>query len=305
MRTLITLVSAALFALAVAVPANAARIELTGGAKDGAGHVTLVSNTGDTDTTNDASGVAVVNSRLTTFSSLNTLAVQYNVTDDGCGGGSPRFQLRFGDKNAFVYLGTAPSFTGCTQGRWVATGNLLRSTDARFDLSQLGGSQTSTYQQALALLGSQTVTGIELVVDAGWFFADKEQTVNVRNVRVNSFVLARGYSQMTPAALCREQLAAMGWTPFVQLWTANAWRANATGRCISGMNRAKRFGVAARVQADISNAVAECKTERAASASEFRSRYANRRGQLAFARCVASKADSARPFVALKANVVR
>ena len=24
----------------------------------------------------------------------------------------------------------------------------------------------------------------------------------------------------------REQLAAMGWTPFVQLWTANAWRAN-------------------------------------------------------------------------------
>ena len=140
-------------------------------------------------------------------------------------------------------------------------------------------------------------------MESGWFFSDKEQTVLVRNVRVNASILARGYAQMTPAALCREQATAMGTSPFIQLWTASMWRANAYRRCASGMTRAQRFGVAARVQADIANAAAECKTERAASTSAFRSKYATRRGQFAFARCVVSKADSARPFVALKANV--
>ena len=303
MRRLFTFCVTVLAFGVVATSATAARIELTGGAKDGPGYVTLVSNAADTDTTNDASGVRVLNAGARTFANLNVLAAQYNVTDDGCGGGSPRFQLQFDDKNAFVYLGPAPSFSGCTSGRWASTGNLLRSADARFDLSQLGGSQTSTYQQARELLGEKTLTGIQLVVDSGWFFSDKEQTVLVRNVRVNSSVLARGYAHMTPAALCREQVNAMGTAPFMQLWTASAWRGNAFGRCASGMARAQRFGVAARVQADVANAVAECKTERTTSATEFRTRYANRRGQFAFARCIASKADSARPFVALKANV--
>jgi hypothetical protein len=303
MKRLITLCLALVAFGVVAAPATAARIQLTGGAKDGPGYVTLVSNASDTDTANDASGVSVLNAGVRTFANLSVLAAQYNLTDDDCGGGSPRFQLQFDDKNAFVYLGPAASFTGCTSGRWVGTGNLLRATDARFDLSQLGGSQTSTYQQARELLGSKTLTGIQLVVDSGWFFSDKEQTVLVRNVRVNASILVRGYAQMTPAALCREQLNAMGVTPFSQLWTAASWRANANRRCATGMTRAQRFGVAARVQADLANAAAECKTERAASASAFRSKYMNRRGQFAFARCVSTKADSARPFVALRANV--
>jgi hypothetical protein len=302
MKRLITLACVSLFALVVAATASAARLEFEGAAKDGPGYVTLVSNTADADAANDASSVRVVNSGVTTFSSLKTLGAQYNVTDDGCGGGSPRFQIAFGDKNAFVYLGTPPSFTGCTEGRWVGTGNLLRSSDARFDLSQLGGAQQSTYQQALALLTSQTVSGISLVVDSGWFFGDKEQTVLVRNVRVNSSLMARGYSRMAPSALCREQSAALGVAAFDQLWTASQWRANAFARCTSGMARAQRFGLAARVQADLSNAIASCKTERAASASEFRAKYATRNGGQAFARCVASKADAARAFLALKVN---
>ena len=302
MRKPITLVAVWLCSLAVAATASAARLEFEGAAKDGPGYVTLVSNTADADAANDASSVRVVNSGVTTFSSLKVLAANYNVTDDGCGGGSPRFQIAFGDKNAFVYLGSAPSFTGCTQGRWLGTGNLLRSADARFDLSQLGGAQQSTYQQALSLLGSQTVTGISLVVDAGWFFGDKEQTVLVRNVRVNSSLMARGYGQMTPSALCREQSAALGFAAFNQLWTATQWRANGFARCTSGMARAQRFGLAAQAQADLANAISACKAERAASQSEFRSKYATRNGQLAFARCVASKADSARAFLALKVN---
>jgi hypothetical protein len=267
--------------------------------------VTLVSNTGDSETANDASGLTVVNSGVTTFSTLKMLAAQYNVTDDDCGGGSPRFQIAFGDKNAFVYFGSAPNFTGCTQNRWVGTGNLIRSTDARFDLSKLGGAQNATYQHALQLLGSQTVTGTSLVSDSGWKFTDKEQTVLVRNVRVNASLMARGYAQMTPAALCREQTNTLGYGTFTQLWTASQWRANATRRFQNGMARAQRFGVAARAQAELNNAATECKAERSESASEFRSRYANRRGHYAFARCVASKADAARPFLALKFDARR
>ena len=71
------------------------------------------------------------------------------------------------------------------------------------------------------------------------------------------------------------------------------------------MARAQRFGVAARAQTDLNNAVTDCKAERAESASEFRSRYATRRGVNAFPRCVASKADAARPFLALKVNARR
>jgi len=302
MRKPITLMSVWLLSLALATAVSAARLQFAGGAKDGPGYVTLVSNSGDTESANDASAVNVVNSGVTTFSSLKTLGTQYNVTDDDCGGGSPRFQIAFGEKNAFVYLGSAPNFTGCTQNRWVGTGNLLRSTDARFDLSQLGGAQYSTYAQAKELLGMQTVTGISLVADGGWFFSDKEQSVLVRNVRVNASLMARGYAQMSPAALCREQVTAMGNAAFDQLWTGAQWRANGYARCTSGMARAQRFGVAARVQADIGNAVSTCKSERAASAVEFRSRYATKRGQFAFARCVAAKADSARAFLALKVN---
>ena len=84
--------------------------------------MTLVSNTGDAETANDASGLAVVNSGVTTFATLKTLAAQYNVTDDDCGGGSPRFQIAFGDKNAFVYLRFGAELHGLTQNRWVGTG---------------------------------------------------------------------------------------------------------------------------------------------------------------------------------------
>ena len=133
MKRLMTLFAVGFAALTATATATAAHLQFTGGAKDGPGYVTLISNTSDAESANDASGVAVVNSGVTTFSTLKTLAAQYNVTDDDCGGGSPRFQIAFGDKNAFVYLGSAPNFTGCTQNRWVGTGNLLRSADARDD----------------------------------------------------------------------------------------------------------------------------------------------------------------------------
>ena len=38
---------------------------------------------------------------------------------------------------------------------------------------------------AVTLLGSQTINSISFVVDGGWKQADKEQTVQVRTVKIN------------------------------------------------------------------------------------------------------------------------
>lgn len=57
----------------------------------------------------------------------------------------------------------------------------------RWDTSQIqADTQCNTYTGASTLLASRTVTGIQLVVDSGWFFADKEQTVLVCDIRINN-----------------------------------------------------------------------------------------------------------------------
>jgi hypothetical protein len=173
----------------VFVPSAAAATATPFGAASMSGNqVRLVSDFSDTSTANNASGINFTDTGVTTFSSLTRLATKFNVTDNGCGGGSPRFQINFGGQNAFVYLGPSPTFTGCAPNTLVDSGNLIGNNDpCRWDTSQLqAGTQCNTYAGALALLGSRTVTGIQLVVDGGWFFADKEQTVLVCDIRINS-----------------------------------------------------------------------------------------------------------------------
>lgn len=133
-----------------------------------------------------------------TFGALSELSADFNRTDDDCGAGSPRFQLAMdtdGDGtsngNIFVYIGPQPSFAGCSAG-WQNTGNLigLPNSDPRYDLTQLGGAFYDTYNNALALFGSDTVLRISLVVDSGWngpaSGGDGEQTILVDNVTVNN-----------------------------------------------------------------------------------------------------------------------
>ena len=191
MRRLITTAAAIVLATVIVPAAIAATATPFGGATTSGGVLSLVSNTGDAGTTNDFSGASFSGTGVTTFASITTLSTEFHVTDDDCAGGSPRFQVRVqtpsGEKNVFVYLGPTPSFTGCSQNVWIASGNLIGSAEGRYDTSQVqAGTQVSTYAQALALVGSYQVTGISLVVDSGWAFADKEQTVNVRNVKVNA-----------------------------------------------------------------------------------------------------------------------
>lgn len=155
-------------------PGNAAR--LTSDADPGFGGVDF-----------DVSGL--------TFEELTMLATDFNVTDDQCGAGSPRFQINVetetGTENIFVYLGPSPTFTGCSAG-WQSSGNLIGNNDAcRWDTSQLAaGTQCTTWTAAVAAFGDLEITGIQLVVDSGWNAVasggDGEQTVLVDNVRINS-----------------------------------------------------------------------------------------------------------------------
>ena len=178
---------ATLVMVAFVPSAVAASGTLFGGATMSGNQVQLVSNLSDTSTANDSSGINFTNTGVTTFSTLTQLATKFTPTHNSCGGGSPRFQINFGSQNAFVYLGPSPTFTGCAPNTQFDSGNLIGNNDpCRWDTSQLqAGTQCNTYTGALALLGSRTVTGIQLVVDSGWFFADKQQTFLVCDIRIN------------------------------------------------------------------------------------------------------------------------
>ncbi len=97
---------------------------------------------------------------------------------------SPRFQINVDGKNAFVYIGPAPIYTGCAQNLWVGTGNL--ATAASFvDTSQLpGGTFYDNFAAADLKYGSHAVTGIQLVADAGFLFGTRPLLVD--NVMINN-----------------------------------------------------------------------------------------------------------------------
>ena len=103
-----------IFAAVLAPAALAATATPFGGATVNDGILTLVSNTGDAGSTNDASGATFSDTGVTTFSSITQLSAEFNVTDDDCLSGSPRFQIRVDtpsvveDKNVFVYPRSHP-----------------------------------------------------------------------------------------------------------------------------------------------------------------------------------------------------
>ena len=279
MRKFLLLV--AVLALATAGPAFAGSIGSTSQANDGTtafGGATvtkdgavLVANTGNTSTADDFSGVTVPVPTGLTFGQITELSTQFNVTDDDCGAGSPRFQIRVGGKNVFVALGPAGTLTGCAKNTWLSSGDLTEATAAecRVDTSQFaGGKQCSSWAEAVTLLGSQIVEGVSLVVDASWTgstnpaFADKEQTVLVRQVSLNGkayFTVKQTQRPKTnPAKLCQAQLAAMGSrSAFNELWAVNG-TSNGFGKCVSAVAKARNAGA---TQEQILAAIASCKAK--------------------------------------------
>lgn len=260
MKRLIGLI-AAVVVMAVAAPAYGADgVTLSGTATVQGDAVRLVSDFSDAGTANDFGAVGFPVPTGATLATLTTLSAEFNVTDDNCGGGSPRFQITIGGKNVFVYLGPSPGFNTCAANTWISTGNLVGTSDAcRVDTSQLiAGTQCTTWAAAVAALGSQPITAIQLVVDGGWSQTDKEQTVLVRNVRINgtTFITPEEAGGTTnPAQLCKAERTRMGIAAFNELWGTNANARNAYGKCVSTMAHAKNAGL---THQQILDAVAAC-----------------------------------------------
>jgi len=246
--------------LAVAAPALAADPATSGTATITNGIATLTSDFTDTSTTNDFGALTFAVPSGTTLSSLTTLSAEYNITEGSCGGGSPRFQLNIDGKNVFVYLGPTPNFTGCAAG-WTSTGNLATNTELRVDLSQYGGSQYSTWAQAVALLGSHTLAGVQFAVDGGWSQTGKKQVVQLKNVTINGSTSlvpstpSTGGGNVNPAKLCAAQRSQAGSAAFNELWGTNVNQRNAFGKCVSTIAHAKNAG---STQDQILAAIAAC-----------------------------------------------
>lgn len=262
-RLVVTVV--ALLTMAVAAPAYAADgVTLSGTATVQGNTVQLVSDFSDASTTNDFGAISFPVPAGATLATLTALSAEFNVTDDNCGGGSPRFQITIGGKNVFVYLGPAPGFNTCAANTWISTGNLVGTSDAcRVDTSQLiAGTQCTTWAAAVAALGSQPITAITLVADGGWSQADREQTVLVRNVTINNRTFITRQQQpgtkVNAAQLCKAERARMGTAAFNELWGTNANDRNAYGKCVSTLARAKNAGL---TQQQILAAIARCQAQ--------------------------------------------
>src|SRR4029079_18014572 len=107
------------------------------------GPVVFASIRSDTDTSNDYSFLKFVPTTPMLFADLDNLTAEYNFTTGNCAGGALRWSLhldvngdRFGDRNVNAEFGPAPAFTDCSGN---SGQNLIGSSDARFDSTQLGG----------------------------------------------------------------------------------------------------------------------------------------------------------------------
>ena len=270
-RLLITLTTA-LAALVLAAPSYAATVTLFGSATQESGHVKLVSDLSDASTANDFGGISITGLGGLTVGGLEFLGAQFNVTDDGCGGGSPRFVLVLDNGAAVnVALGNPPSFTSCPLNQWISSGSLVGQFEGcRWHITSPPALADPCLTAAeLQVFASRTITEIRLVADAGWFFADKEQTVLVRNVLVNGTLVGGTVKNgaLNPARTCRAMQDVMTASAFRTAFGTNANGRNAFGKCVSIMAKAKQGGTLAAFQTAVLNAVNACKASGATGAA--------------------------------------
>jgi hypothetical protein len=266
MRKLLLAAVAAL-ALAAAAPALAADPTTSGSATITDGVGTIVSNTAVANTPADDGGSITfpIASGLT-LAQITQLSAEFNVTDDDCSAGSPRFVINFGtNKNVVVYLDPTSSVSGgCTANTWLSTGNLVGVSDAcHVDTSQISpGTQcTATWASAVTLMGSQPILSISLVVDSGWSQADLEQTVQFRNVKINSDTFltpeAPKPPKVNPTTACKAELALVGRTAFNEHWAKDG-TSNGFGKCVSTAAHAQNLSA---MHSQIMNAAKTCKAK--------------------------------------------
>lgn len=329
MKRRLMIFAALLAGLVYAGAAQAATATLSGTAAIEGDHAKIVSDYSDDpgNTANNAGAIAFTGTGVTTFDSIKTLSAEFNVTDDACLGGSPRFEIDFAGttNNLFIYLGTHNAVTGqfdCTANTWISSGNLVVGNALRYDLTKFGGPFYGTFAQAKALVGALSVDEIRFVVDGGWAFGDKEQTVLLKTATINDsvFTFQQPAGLLNPAQACKALRAQVGATNFVNMWGTNANKRNAFGKCVSHMAKlqsqavasaqnackvkGKKGGehkacVAANAKAQFNSkrsaltaAVTTCAAEKNANRSVFLTKYGKgnkRNAQAAFAACVRSK----------------
>lgn len=155
------------------------------------GDVRFESIGSDVDTANDFAALSFVPGTPLSFADLDRLVADYAFTTGNCVGGSLRWSVRVdvggdqdpaNDGNVFVYFGTAPSFTDCSAAASMTGQNLVGNSDARFDLTQVGGPFYGTYADALALVGTLAVTRTSLDLDSGW---SADQVVTLTGAEVD------------------------------------------------------------------------------------------------------------------------
>jgi len=107
-----------------------------------------------------------------TFSLNNIVGLSANFTDTlgGAGGGAPRFVVGLANGNFYdVYLGPPPSFNQASPSAFTTAFNGLNLVNATNDT---GFENTGTYKTFASFQsgsdGSQIVTDVAFVVDAGW-----------------------------------------------------------------------------------------------------------------------------------------
>ena len=110
-------------------------------------------------------------------------------------------------------------------------------------------------------MGTQPIQSISFVVDSGWSQTDKEQTVQVKNVKINNDTFLTTTPPTTPkvnpAKLCQAQKTAMGTAAFNELWHINA-QSNGIGKCVSATAKARNANTQ---QTQIMNASKACKAK--------------------------------------------
>ncbi len=171
-----------------ATGALAASPTLFGGGTQATSSAMLTSDLSNGSATDDYSGITFDIPAPLTLSSLGELSAVYSMGSTNCGGGSPRFQIQVTEgtttKNIFAYLGDQPNYNTCTSGSATSSGNLLMEGRS-IDTSQLaGGTFYDTYSHLISAYGTSTVTGIQLVVDAGWALPGSVQTAEIMSATV-------------------------------------------------------------------------------------------------------------------------
>jgi len=198
-----------LMAVSVAWAASGT-FSLFGGATVQGSAVKLVSNTSNTSTTDDYSGIAYTPTAPLKVSDITNLRANLEAGAE-CGLGSPRFSIDLGGgQNIVVYLGNPPDYTVCPSGD---TGNLVDDTDL-VDTSHIpGGTFYDTWLHAKTLVGNNTVGQIALIVDSGWNAgvagSDQTETVIVKSVTINGDTY-----QIVGPPTSKDQCKDGGWKSF-------------------------------------------------------------------------------------------